>query len=78
MKPELNIPINVKIDVDTATANICLGLVENYLNEHAGKTIKIVNKEDGSVKLLFWSAQSAQNAGEPATDPSAGYAASCC
>ncbi len=53
---ELNIPANIKLDVDTNTANICLKLVENYLNAHAGKTIKIVNKEDGAVGLYFWGA----------------------
>ncbi len=53
---ELNIPVNVKLDVDTSTAITCLRLVEAYLNAHAGKTIRIVNKEDGSVGLYFWGA----------------------
>lgn len=78
-KNEVTIAVHAKLAVDRETAAGCLWLVETFLNDNCDYHIVTSRRPDGTEHYqLMCDIDIAKNAGEPATDCSAGYAASCC
>lgn len=50
---ELTVTVNAKLDVDRKTADVCLRLVEIYLNSHRETVLRVKNADDGGLELSF-------------------------
>ena len=50
---EMKVPIEVKLGIDLETAEVCLKLVEIYLNNHNEVYLEEKRKSDGTYRLRF-------------------------
>lgn len=51
MKNEISIDVNCNLNVDDSTVGACLKLVEIYLNNHKGYSLKTAYRLDGTTIL---------------------------